>query len=254
MNIALIQTDLYWQNPIKNVENLIAKINAIAENTDLVVLPEMFTSGFSMNPTLFAETMEGKTITALKAIAKQKNMAITGSLAISENNNFYNRLVFIHPEGKIDYYDKKHLFALCGEHEVYSPGNSKAIVTYKNRKICLQVCYDLRFPVFARNTENYDIMIYVANWPVTRVNAWDTLLKARAIENQCFVVGVNRIGVDGNDLHYCGHSQIIDELGNYVIEPNANEATLNSNLNFENLYVTRKKLPFLEDRDDFKLV
>ena len=219
MKIALIQTQLFWENPIENRKQFERKINSISEKVDLIVLPEMFTSGFTMNPQKVAETMSGKTIELLKSLAKAKNCAITGSIVIAENNNFYNRMIFIFPDRKIEFYDKKHLFTLAGENKVYTAGNQKKVVEFRDFKICLQICYDLRFPVFARNTENYDVIIYVANWPKPRINAWDVLLKARAIENICFVIGVNRIGVDENNNEYIGHSQAIDYLGNDLIKP-----------------------------------
>jgi predicted amidohydrolase len=214
----------------------------------------MFTSGFTMHPEKVAETMQGETISWLKEIAGSKNCAITGSLVISENRNFYNRLVFVFPDGKIETYDKRHLFTLAGEHEVYTAGKSKLIVNYKGFKICPLTCYDLRFPVFSRNTEHYDILLYVANWPKVRTNAWDVLLQARAIENMCFVVGVNRVGLDGNNHEYIGHSQAIDFLGNSLIKPQEKEGIFYTELNKNDLLQTRIKLPFLDDRDPFGII
>jgi predicted amidohydrolase len=254
MKIALIQTELIWENPKENREILQNKINSISQYVDMLVLPEMFTSGFTMHPEKVAETMQGETISWLKEIAKSKNCAITGSLVISENGNFYNRLVFVFPDGKIETYDKRHLFTLAGEHEVYTAGNEKLIVEYKGFKICLLICYDLRFPVFSRNTEHYDILLYVANWPKVRTNAWDVLLQARAIENMCFVVGVNRVGLDGNNHEYIGHSQAIDFLGNSLIKPQEKEGIFYTELNKNDLLQTRIKLPFLDDRDPFGII
>ena len=253
MNVALIQTDIVWENPSENRRVFEGKINALTESVDLIILPEMFTSGFTMSPNLVAETMSGETISWLKEIAKAKNSAITGSLVITENGNFYNRMVFVFPNGEIQYYDKKHLFTLAGEDKVYTSGKDKVIVNYKNLKICLQVCYDLRFPVFSRNTENYDVLIYVASWPKVRTNAWDILLKARAVENLSYTIGVNRIGTDNNDFEYIGHSQIIDELGNFIIEPTENEDVFIANLDKNKMLETRSKLNFLNDRDAFIL-
>lgn len=253
MKIALIQATIYWENPSENRKQFEQKINALSEKVDLIVLPEMFTSGFTMNPEMVAETMEGATISLLKKVAKQKNCAITGSLVISENKNFYNRLVFIFPDGKIEYYDKKHLFTLAGEDKVYKSGNQKKIVEYKDFKICLQICYDLRFPVFARNKEYYDVLIYVANWPKPRINAWDILLKARAVENMCYVIGVNRVGKDFNNHEYTGHSQVIDYLGNYVVEPQKLEAIYTIELDNKIMLETRNKLGFLKDIDFFEI-
>jgi omega-amidase len=251
MKTALIQTQLYWENPSENRNHFERKINSITENVDLIVLPEMFTSGFTMNPEIVAETMHGETISWLKTLAKLKNCAITGSLAIKKNGNYYNRMVFIFPEGTIEFYDKKHLFTLAGEEKVYTAGNQKKIVEFRNFKICLQICYDLRFPVFSRNTENYDLLIYVANWPKQRINAWDILLKARAIENMCYVVGVNRIGVDANGLEYIGHSQMVDFLGISTIETKESEGIFIENLDKSTMLETRKKLNFLSDSDQF---
>ncbi len=230
MNIALIQTSIVWENPNQNLKNLEQKINAISESVDLIVLPEMFTTGFTMNPKNVAETMNGETISWLKAISKKKNFAITGSIIITEKGNYYNRLVFIFPSGEIQHYDKKHLFTLAGEDKVYTSGKDKLIFVYKGYKICPLICYDLRFPVFARNVEDYDILIYVANWPKPRINAWDILLKARAVENFCYTIGVNRVGEDFNKHEYIGHSQVIDFFGNYIIEPQELEDVYTINL------------------------
>ena len=254
MKIALLQAPLVWENPIANRKYFEEKINAISENVDLIVLPEMFNSGFTMNPKAVAETMQGETILWLQSLAKAKNAAITGSLVIEENGKFYNRLVFVFPSGEIKTYDKKHLFTLAGEHEIYTSGTNKIIIEYKGFKICPLICYDLRFPVFARNTEDYDVLIYVANWPKPRINAWDSLLKARSIENMCYTIGVNRIGTDQNQHDYSGRSQVIDFLGNYVIEPQETEGVFIANLDKIALLESRQKFGFLNDRDAFKMV
>lgn len=253
MKVALLQTDLIWENPSENRKNIEQKINNLAEAVDLIVLPEMFTSGFTMNPKSVAESMDGITISWLKTIAKAKNCALTGSLVILENDFFYNRMVFVYPNGEIKKYDKKHLFTLANEHNAYTAGNEKVIIKYKDFNICLQVCYDLRFPVFSRNVENYDVLIYVASWPKVRINAWNCLLKARAIENLSYTIGVNRIGVDGNKLYYSGQSQAIDFLGNELIYPTENEGFLITTLDLEIQNETRKKLNFLNDKDTFVL-
>jgi omega-amidase len=253
MKIALIQSSLIWENPIANRNHFEQKINAITEKVDLIVLPEMFTTGFTMNPNNLAETMQGETILWLQSLAKSKNSAITGSLVIKENDNFYNRLVFVFPSGEIQLYDKRHLFTLAGEDKVYTSGKGKLIVEYLGWKICPLVCYDLRFPVFARNVEDYDLLIYVANWPKPRVNAWDILLKARSVENMCYTIGVNRIGLDINNFEHVGHSQVVDFLGNYVLEPQEIEGVFIVELNKEKLLETRKKLGFLNDKDSFEL-
>jgi predicted amidohydrolase len=253
MKIALIQTSLIWENPNENRRLIQYKINAISQYVDLIVLPEMFTSGFTMNPKNVAETMQGETILWLQDLAKAKNCAITGSLVIEENGKYFNRLVFVFPNGKIQYYDKRHLFTLAGEDKVYTAGTEKLIVEYKGFKICPLICYDLRFPVFSRNVEDYDLLIYVANWPKPRVNAWDILLKARAVENMSYVVGVNRVGLDCNNHQYNGHSQAIDFLGNCMIEPYETEDIFIVELNKEKILETRSKLAFLNDKDDFEI-
>lgn len=253
MKIALIQAPLLWENPTQNRNYFEVKINSISETIDLIVLPEMFTSGFTMNPKAVAESMQGETVSWLQALAKAKNSAIIGSLVIQEKGNFYNRLVFVFPTGEIKTYDKKHLFTLAGEDKVYTSGTQKLLFEYLGFKICPLICYDLRFPVFARNTEDYDVLIYVANWPKPRINAWDALLKARAIENMCYNIGVNRIGEDPNQLQYPGHSQAIDYLGNYLIEPQENEGVFITTLNKNTLAATRQKLGFLNDRDAFTM-
>lgn len=253
MKIALIQSSLFWENPEKNRKKLGEKINAISENIDLIVLPEMFTSGFTMQPNNIAETMYGETIILLKQLSEDKNAAITGSLVITENGNFYNRLVFVFPSGEIQFYDKKHLFTLAGEDEIYTAGNQKLIVEYKGWKICPLICYDLRFPVFARNVEEYDVLLYVANWPEIRINAWDALLKARAIENMSYTVGVNRIGEDNNGHQYNGHTQVVNFLGEYILEPIENKGVFIVQLNKAELLLARKKFNFLNDQDSFAL-
>lgn len=253
MKTALIQAPLIWENPQANRTYFSDKINAIQEKVNLIVLPEMFTTGFTMNPNEAAETMQGETILWLKILAKANNCAITGSLIIKENNSFHNRLVFVFPSGELQYYDKRHLFTLAGEDKTYTKGTEKLIVDYLGWKICPLICYDLRFPVFARNTEDYDLLIYVANWPEPRINAWDTLLKARAIENMSYVIGVNRIGEDQSKHNYPGHSQVLDCLGNYLIEPTEEEGVFITVLDQQKMLETRQKFDFLNDRDLFTI-
>lgn len=251
MKTTLIQAPLVWENLEANISYFENKIKEV-ENTDLIVLPEMFTTGFSMN--VSTATNGEETITWMKKMATKFNFAICGSIKIKENNLFYNRFFFVTPNEEVFFYNKRHLFTLANEDKVYTKGTEKVIVNYKHWKICLQICYDLRFPVFARNTEGYDLLIYVANWPKIRINAWDSLLKARAIENMCYVIAVNRIGKDDNQLEYNGHSQVIDYLGNYCIEPFENEVHRSTILNQTEMLETRKKLNFLNDRDEFELV
>lgn len=254
MKTALIQTHLIWENPEANRNLFEDKINSISDTIELIVLPEMFTSGFTMNPSTVAETMEGKTISWLRDMAKSKNCAITGSLVIQENGNFYNRMVFVFPTGEVQHYDKRHLFTLAGEEKVYTAGTDKLILEYKGWRICPLVCYDLRFPVFSRNIENYDLLIYVASWPQPRINAWDILLKARAVENLSYTIGVNRVGKDQNNLEYNGHSQVVDELGNHVLSPQENDEIFIVELDKNKMLETRNRLNFLNDKDNFQLI
>lgn len=254
LKIALIQADLIWQNAEQNRINFSKKINAISEPVDLIVLPEMFTTGFSMQPQKIAEYMIGDTVEWMQKIASKKNTAIAGSVIISENNKYYNRFLFIHPCGKIEYYNKRHLFTLAGEHTVYTQGEEKMIIEYKGWKICPLVCYDLRFPVWARNVEEYDLLMYVANWPKPRISAWDTLLKARSIENMCYTIGVNRVGKDENNLEYPGHCAIYNCLGEEVVKAIPNkEETIIAILEKNHISETRNKLNFLSDKDTFKI-
>lgn len=253
MKISIIQSSLFWENPTANRNYFDKKINSITEKVDLIVLPEMFTTGFTMNPSVVAETMKGETVLWLQSLAKAKNSAITGSIVITENNNYYNRLLFVFPSGEIQFYDKRHLFTLAGESKVYTKGNQKLIVEYLGWRICLLICYDLRFPVLARNVEDYDVLLYVANWPKPRINAWDILIQARSVENLCYTIGVNRTGFDNNNNEYVGHSQVVDFLGNYILEPMESESVFNIVLNKEKLVETRNKLGFLNDRDIFEL-
>jgi predicted amidohydrolase len=253
LKAVIVQTSLIWEKPNENRTLLNEKINTISQYVDLIVLPEMFTSGFTMNPKKVAETMQGETISWLKETAKYKNCVITGSLVIEENGYYYNRLVFVFPSGEIQFYDKRHLFTLAGEDKVYTSGKEKLIVEYKGFKICPLVCYDLRFPVFSRNVEEYDVLFYVANWPKPRINAWDILLKARAVENMCYSIGVNRIGIDKNNQEYIGHSQAVDFLGNYVLEPQENDGVFIVELDKNTMLETRKKLGFLNDKDFFTM-
>jgi omega-amidase len=253
MKIALIQSSLFWENPTANRSYFEEKINAISEKVDLIVLPEMFTTGFTMNPEVVFDTMQGETMVLLQSLSKAKNSAIVGSLIIKENESFYNRLVFVFPSGEVQFYDKRHLFTLAGEDKVYTAGREKLIVEYQGWKICPLICYDLRFPVFARNVEEYDVLLYVANWPKPRINAWDILLQARSVENLCYTIGVNRMGFDNNDFEYNGHSQAFDFLGNYILEPQESEGVFVIELNKERLLETRKRLSFLDDKDVFEL-
>jgi len=255
LKITLIQTDTVWENISKNLQNIEVKIEGISEKTDLVVLPEMFTTGFAMRPeTNIAETMDGTAIKWMQKTANEKQIAIAGSLIIKEAGHYFNRFVFVHSSGAMTWYDKKHLFTLAGEDESYSAGKNRLIFEYKGWKIAPFICYDLRFPVWSRNTENYDIALYVANWPTPRINAWDTLLKARAIENMCYCIGVNRIGTDGNNYKYPGHSQAIDPLGELLVKANTTDETvLTVILDKNKLETIRAQFQFLNDKDKFDI-
>lgn len=254
LNIAIIQSNLVWENPVQNRINFSAKIKKLTKDIDLIVLPEMFTSGFTMSPESVAETMEGQTIQWLKSVANDNQAAIVGSLVIQEADSYYNRLVFVHPNGVINTYDKRHAFTLAGEDKVYTSGNSKVIVDYIGFKIRPLICYDLRFPVWSRNTQNYDVLIYVANWPKKRIHAWGTLLQARAIENMSYCVGVNRVGLDANSYDYSGHSAIYNALGEKLtsLKPNT-EGVERVVLTKSHIETTRNKLRFLDDADAFSL-
>ena len=259
LTITLIQTDLVWEDIDSNLTLLEEKINAISTKTEVIVLPEMFSTGFSMNPKNVAETMEGKALQWMKRIATTKRVILTGSLAIKENEHYFNRLIWMLPNGQFSYYDKRHLFAFAGEDNHYKPGNKRLIAQVKGWKINLQVCYDLRFPVWARqqptdeHEAEYDILLYVANWPERRNLAWKTLLTARAIENQCYVIGVNRVGNDGNNIYHSGDSMVINPLGE-TIYTKAHEADVFTfTLEKESLLSIRKHLPLLKDADGFIL-
>lgn len=254
LHIVGVQADLVWENPEENLAFFEEKIHQLSATIDLVVLPEMFTTGFTMHPENVAETMDGNAISWMKKMASEKQIAITGSLVITDDKKYYNRLVFVHPSGKIETYDKRHSFTLAGEDKVYTSGNEKLIVEYKGWKICPLICYDLRFPVWARNTENYDLLIYMANWPVKRIKAWDTLLKARAIENMCYTIGVNRTGKDGNGYEYSGNSIVVDYLGENLSHLAKNEVgIINAKIDKNHQLKTRKKLGFLNDKDSFSI-
>ncbi|MFC6860001.1 amidohydrolase [Zunongwangia atlantica] len=255
LNVAIIQADLKWEDSVANRSLFSKKIAALSDSVELIVLPEMFTTGFSMNAENLAEEAEGETLLWMKEQAKLKDAAITGSVIITENGEFYNRLFFVFPDGNVQKYDKRHTFTLAKEDKTYTAGTERLIVNYKGWKICPLICYDLRFPVWARNTEDYDLLIYVANWPQKRVAAWDALLKARAIENMSFCIGVNRVGEDGDGFVYNGHSGIYDCLGEILTQQNAeNEFAKEITLDKTHLENTRNQLKFLDDRDQFKLV
>ena len=252
--ITGIQADLIWENPKKNLEYFTQQIENIPATTDIVVLPEMFATGFSMNTKVIAESLQGTTVSWMKTIAKTKNFAICGSLPIREKHQFYNRFVFVRPSGKKNTYDKRHTFSLAKEDNSYQSGSKQILITYKDWKIFPQICYDLRFPVWSRNKFNYDVLIYVANWPKIRSTAWKTLLKARAIENMVYTIGLNRVGVDANNLVYSGDSLILDYFGETLSSLNKSEkGFITAYLEKEAQNKTRKKMGFLNDVDSFSI-
>lgn len=254
LKIALLQVDLGWEDPEKNRSIFSERIAHLKEAVDLIVLPEMFSTGFSMNASELAEAPEGTSFQWMQNIARTGNSAVTGSLIIKDGENFYNRLYFVFPDGSYKTYDKRHTFTLAKEDETYTAGTERLIVEYKGWKICPLICYDLRFPVWARNTVDYDLLIYVANWPETRINAWDVLLQARAIENMSYCIGVNRTGEDGNKYRYNGHSGAFDSLGRPLF-PHERDAEFTEivTLDRDHVMQMREKLKFLQDRDKFTI-
>ena len=255
LKVTLVQSHLFWENPEANRTHFSNLFEKIVEETDLIILPEMFTSGFTMNAIAVAEAPNGPSVLWMISEAKKKKAAITGSLIIEEEGVYYNRLFFVRPDGAIETYDKKHTFTLAGEHKIFKAGNSLKQIEYKGWKIRPLVCYDLRFPVWARNTDHYDIILYVANWPERRVAAWDALLKARAIENMAYSIGVNRTGLDGNGHQYTGHSAVYDVLGKHISTASfENEFIDTITLEKAHIEKNRKHLQFLNDADSFNLV
>src|SRR6476620_3707229 len=251
-----IQSSLHWEDKEANLQMFEEKIFSISQPTEIVVLPEMFSTGFSMQPKKLAEPMDGETVEWMKRIAAKKKIILTGSVIIEEDRNFYNRLVWVLPNGQIGYYDKRHLFAYGDEDQHYTAGKKRLIASVKGWKINLLVCYDLRFPVWSRQQADfeYDVLIYVANWPERRVHAWTTLLRARAIENQCYVIGVNRTGEDGNKIHYTGESMVIDPMGEILYCKKDEDDVFTVTLDRLHLEKVREKFPFWKDADQFKII
>lgn len=255
LKVTLIQTPLHWHSKEANLAMLEEKIWQIEDKTDLIILPEMFNSGFTMKAEEVAEPMNFTTFKWMKQMAAQTGAVIIGSFVVKEEKNFFNRLIWMQPDGQWDSYDKRHLFRMAGEHEHYSAGSKKIVKELKGWKICPLVCYDLRFPVWSRNSAkgNYDVLLYVANWPAARVNAWDALLKARAIENLSYSIGVNRIGEDGNNIPYNGHSGVNDGKGNELAFLGEQEAIHTITLSHSDLKEFREKFPANLDADDFTI-
>lgn len=263
LTITTIQTDLAWENKEANFRMLEDKIRNLGEPTEIVVLPEMFSTGFSMRPADLAETMDGETVNWMREISARYKIVLAGSVIIKEEDNYYNRFIWMLPNGQYGIYDKRHRFAFAGEDRFYTAGNKRTIASVKGWKINLQVCYDLRFPVWARQQNSinetgelipeYDVLIYVANWPERRSHAWKTLLCARAIENQCYVIGVNRVGKDGNDIYHSGNSMVIDPLGEVLYHMADEEDIFTITLQRDHLENVRAKFPFWRDGDEFRI-
>jgi omega-amidase len=268
LSITTIQADLQWEDKTANLRRLEEKILGIPGNTELVILPEMFSTGFSMRPEVLAERMDGPTVDWMRTIAAREKVILTGSLIIEEEGKYFNRLLWMLPNGQYGQYDKRHRFAYAGENDHYTAGDKRLVASVKGWKVLLLVCYDLRFPVWSRQAPQsggapgagpaapapeYDLLVYVANWPERRNTAWKTLLQARAIENQCYVVGVNRVGNDGNQIAHSGDSMIIDPLGEVLYHGVAKEEVSTLTLHKERLEKIRQRFPFWRDADHFNI-
>ncbi len=260
LRVSLIQTDIFWENKAANLASFEQKIASLAGKTMVVVLPEMFSTGFSMNTQLLAEPMDGNTIQWMQKVSQLYRVILAGSVIIEENGRYFNRFIWMLPNGQLGFYDKRHLFAYAGEHQHFTPGSKRFIARVNGWRINCQICFDLRFPVWARqqidksspNNAEYDVLIYVANWPEKRNHAWRSLLVARAIENQCFVIGVNRVGTDGNDLSYAGNSMVVNPMGEILNPDNTHESCIITEVLSQSLLQnTRMQIPFLADADDF---
>lgn len=255
IRVSLVQTELVWENPAANRSALGQKLKALHGLTDLVILPEMFTTGFSLESAKLAETMDGESIAWMRNQAAEINGVVTGSLIIKEDGKYFNRMVWMPPDGHCSTYDKRHLFRMANEHHYFDAGCERVRVELKGWTVRLQVCYDLRFPVFSRNTSDhpYDLLIYVANWPAARAHPWSTLLLARAIENQCYVAGVNRVGKDGKGIVYSGNSALVDFKGEVMshLLPFQNDVETQT-LSRSELNAFREKFPVGLDADDFR--
>ncbi|HDR90334.1 MAG TPA: amidohydrolase [Bacteroidetes bacterium] len=254
LKISIVQAGLFWEAPEKNREHFSRVCQRLAGKTHLILLPEMFTTGFSMEPARLAETINGTTVKWMQKTAEKTGAAITGSLIIRENGNYFNRLVWASPGERIAVYDKRHLFRMGEEHRHYSAGKERLVVSYREWRICPLICYDLRFPVWSRNRGEYDLLLYVANWPAPRREVWLTLLKARALENQCVVAGVNRTGKDGRGIEYSGDSMVVDARGKILSHLTEKENRAETvSLSIDELREFRKKFPVLSDADDYVL-
>jgi omega-amidase len=252
LKVTLIQSKLFWEDKKANLKMFASKIANIKEETDLIILPEMFTTGFTMNALELAEDMNGEAVKWMQKISRDKNCTICGSVIIAENNNYFNRMLWVNQSG-VEFYDKRHLFRLAQEERTFSEGTKQQIFEINNWKIQPFICYDLRFPVWSRNTEDVDLQLFIANWPKKRELAWSTLLRARAIENLSYVIGVNRVGTDGNGFEYSGDSAAIHPNGDYLYKESTFEDVRTITLSKEELTIHRRKFQFYKDRDQFTI-
>lgn len=254
LKVTIFQGYLFWENIDKNLQNISLRLSNIRVKTDLIILPEMFNTGFTMNAEHLAEPMNGKTMQWMQKTAAEFESVVTGSLIIKDNGRYYNRLIWMRADGSFECYDKRHLFTMAKENLMYTPGQKKLIVELNGWKIRPVICYDLRFPIWLRNKNTeYDLLIVVANWPEKRSLHWRTLIPARAVENQSYVIGVNRVGHDGNEVYHSGDSTCIDPNGNVVYYKRDEEDVYTFTINREELIKTRRVFPFLKDADDFDI-
>ena len=253
LQISLVQTNIVWENAAANRKLLSEKFASIKGKQQIIILPETFTTGFSMQAEKLAEKMDGETAHWMKEEAIKNRCIIAGSLIIEEHGQYFNRMLWVMPNGEIAHYDKRHLFSYAGEDVDFSAGQKRIIVQVNGWKICLQICYDLRFPVWARNTDDYDMLLYIANWPEKRNYVWENLLMARAIENMSYVIGVNRVGIDGNGHQYVGNSSIISPLGELLFKETEKEKVITHTFQYSIIEESRQRFPFLNDRDEFLL-
>ncbi len=255
LKITLVQAYLFWENIDKNLQNLGLKLGSIREKTDLIILPEMFNTGFTMNAEALAEEMNGKTMKWMQEKAFRYNAVVVGSLIIKENEKYFNRLIWMKPDGTFEKYDKKHLFGMAKEDEVFTAGNERLMVELNGWKIMPVICYDLRFPVWLRNTKDYyDLLLVIANWPEKRSHHWQTLIPARAIENQSYIIALNRVGHDGNEIYYSGDTTCLSPQGKVIYYKKDDEDLYTFTIQHDEVEKTRAEMPFLKDADRFKII
>jgi predicted amidohydrolase len=255
LKVTIVQPDIIWKNVRGNLDKYTTLLSGAAGKSDLILFPEMFQTGFCTEPASVCETMDGDTVRWMKRTAESMKCALTGSMVIRESRRFFNRVIYMDQYANMTWYDKRHLFRMAGEEVNFTAGLERIIVPLKDWRICIQVCYDLRFPVWSRNRDDYDVLVYLANWPSARMDVWNTLLKARAIENQSYVIGVNRVGTDGNNISYAGESMVIDPKGILADgSPISGEEVKTFSLSWKELHEFRKKFPVLKDRDEFNVV